>query len=451
MSYIPRHVEIDLQRLLQEDAPHRDVILIEGARQVGKTTLVEHVLGQQHVPFISLNLEKQALLRSRIDETREFAEFEQLLGDELDFDPGANCVLFIDEAQESLKLGAYVRFMKESWRGARVILSGSTLTRLFRGDARYPVGRVKRLVLRPFTFTEFLRAMAKERLAAEIMEDPTRITPTRHEHLLELLDQYLIVGGLPEIVKAYAAGGDWRHRRSEIFADYEQDFLRIFGEDLIAVIKGCLRSVANHVGSPSKNSSVIPEPTNRINEQIKRVFARLESWRLILHSEQRRISPEASHRYLPKRYLFDTGILRQLREKAVPTIRLLGTLNAAERRPLGGIVENQLAIELMNQTGELAGWKKTPAGLEIDFVMSVAERTFPIECKAIRRTKKTHLRGLFAYLDLFKQNTALVVSFAPFEVIEGRNGIRIINVPLYLAEQITEILRSLCGDQKLRF
>ena len=63
---------------------------------MGKTTLAERALGQVGLPTISLNLERQTLIRSRIDETREFAEFEELLLDELGFDPKVNSVLFVD-------------------------------------------------------------------------------------------------------------------------------------------------------------------------------------------------------------------------------------------------------------------------------------------------------------------------------------------------------------------
>lgn len=441
MTHVPRRLEPILVELLRETRPHHDVILIEGARQVGKTTLAELALEQAGLPAISLNLEKQTLICSRIDETREFAEFEELLRDELRFDPRVDNVLFVDEAQESRKLGGYVRFMKESWPAARVVLSGSTLARIFREDVRYPVGRVRRFVVRPFTFTEFLTAGGHEQMARDLVADPGSVSPARHERLLKHLDQFLLVGGLPEVVLLHASGGDFGRRRAEIIADYGQDFIRLFGEDTMAIVQGCLRSVANFVGSPSKNTSVIPQPTNKVNDEIRRVFTRLESWRLVLHCEQRGPSPEASQRFLPKRYLFDTGVLRHLRERALPSINIASTLDAAERRPLGGIVENQVAIELTDLFGELAGWKKSSAGLEIDFVCRVGERVVPIECKATLRIKRTHLRGLSNYLHMHGQVLGVLVSFAPLGVVEGMEGATILNVPLYLVERLPELVR----------
>jgi predicted AAA+ superfamily ATPase len=223
-------------------------------------------------------------------------------------------------AQESRMLGSFVRFMKEAWAHATVILSGSTLRRLFRAHTRYPVGRVRHLVLGPFSFSEFLRALDKTHLAAEMRSANTRIIGQRHELLLSLFDRFLAVGGLPAVVQAYASGDDHGAVRRQIIADYEQDFIRIFGEELIEIVRACFRSVANFAGGVSKNTSVVPSPSSRTNERINQIFARLEGWHLIFRSDQRRSSAQASHNYLPKRYLFDTGVLRELREAAVPAI-----------------------------------------------------------------------------------------------------------------------------------
>ena len=404
--------------------------------------MAQRALQRIDLPVTSLDLERQTLIRSRIDETDTFGDFEELLLDDLGFDPKLDSVLFIDEAQESHKLGGYVRFMKEAWPAARVVLSGSTLARIFRDDVRYPVGRVRRLVVRPFTFSEYLEAVGQHQLASLLLSDPSALSPRRHERLLTHLDQHLLVGGLPEVALAHASGDDYVRRRAEIIADYEQDFIRLFGEDTVAIVKGCLRSVANFVGSPSKNASVIPQPTSKINDEIRRVFARLESWRLVLQSEQRGPSPEASHRFLPKRYMFDTGVLRHLREKGVPSISILSTLNAAERRPLGGIVENQAAIELADRFGELTGWKKSSAGIEIDFICRIGDQSIPIECKAVLQLKRTHLRGLGAYLQQHGQAFGVMISCAPFDVVDGPKGTRIMNVPLYLAERLPELAQE---------
>ncbi len=439
MTYIPRNIESELYDFIDSSDEHKDVLLVEGARQVGKSTLVEHVISRFAAKTIIINLEKDRLFRLKIDECRQFSEFEELLRISFGFDPSESGILFIDESQESMVVGQFVRFMKESWPRTTSILSGSTLSRLFRKNVRYPVGRVKRLTVSPFSFQEFLRAGDNDFLADKLGA-PSQVSTLVHQELLLNLNKYLEVGGLPAVVLEYFHGRDFRQLRSSVIADYEEDFIRLFGEDDLGIVKACFRSVANYVGSPSKNSSVVPAPTTPVHHKINKIFSRLEQWKLLFRSEQRGVSPEKSHRYLPKRYLFDTGILRHYREAAVPSISLINSISAEQRKPLGGIVENQVAIELSRKNSELHGWKKSPSGMEIDFIFRRGDIHVPVECKAATRIKKTHLKGLRSYLRMYDQKVGIVVSLSLYERIHLDGGLEIINIPLYMAEKIRDFV-----------
>lgn len=442
IEYVGRAVDSDITAFLDDGSTHKPVLLVEGARQVGKTSAVLHALDRAGRTSVRLNLERDALARSEIDACREFSEFAELLADRHKFRGQLGDILFIDEAQESRRLGGLVRFMKEEWQAATVILSGSTLHRIFRGDTRYPVGRVRRLVLYPFSFSEFLVARGKTELSQVIREaSPNDISAGRHGRLLELYDEYLETGGLPEVVLARGGGGDWQRRRAGIVADYEQDFLRLLGEDRLSVVQSCLRSVANFVGGVSKNSTVVPNPSTAVNAQISEVFARLEAWHLILRSNQAGPSPEGSHKYLPKRYLFDTGVLRHLRESAVPPITALGSALPAVRSLLGGVVENQTAIDIARQGLEVSGWKRTSSGNEIDFVVSSEGRkAVPVECKASLTINRRHMRGLLGYLEFYSQSRGVLVSLAPYMVTRYRDGRSIVNVPAYLLARLPALI-----------
>ena len=455
---------MEIRQFIADRTPHKPVLLLEGARQVGKTTLVQRVLQESARPVTQINLERDALARSAFDDCREFAEFTDLLRDRFDFTGDAGQILFIDEAQESRMLGSFVRFMKEEWRSATVILSGSTLTRLFRPHARYPVGRMRRFILGPFSFSEFLRAVSQPHLADQVRRADRAISGQRHARLLELFDAFLAVGGLPAVVHAYASGADHRLMLRQIIADYEQDFIRIFGEESARslrateddenrrtgmvrrpsfsgqssdIARACLRAVANFAGGVSKNTTVIPSPSNSVNARINQIFARLESWHLILRSEQRGPGPQASHGYLPKRYLFDTGVLCELRESAVLAIRAVHTLSAAARTPLGAVIENQTAIELARSGAEPSGWKKAPSGAEIDFVVKRGAVTTPVECKAALAVNRKHMRGVVGYLRLHGLRTGYLVSLAPYGT-ETLDDIEVVNLPAYLLERLAQ-------------
>lgn len=444
MSYVERTIEPSIVDFLRRRERHKNVLLVEGARQVGKTSLVEHAIAASGKPACGANLERDVRLRSLLDACGSFAEFEQVLADRLKFTPGPGSVLFIDESQESRNLGRFVRFMKEEWTDATVVLSGSTLSRLFRDDVRYPVGRVQQVVVAPFSFSEYLVAVGEQPLATFVRGDELPVTPARHGRLLELFDEFLATGGLPAVVLARAAGEDHRELLAQIAADYERDFIRIFGERDADIVAACLRSVANFVGSPSKNTSVVPSPGTTVNARIGEVFARLQAWRLVLRSDQRGPSPESSQAYLPKRYLFDTGLLRHFRELGMPSIRVLETRSPAARGPLGGGLENQVAIEIARSGAGLCGWKKTPSGGEIDFLVTRGRKTVPVECKASLSLDGRSFRGIADYLREYDQSLGVIVSFGPYGVREievpgSRQTRRIVMLPAPLLERLGRI------------
>lgn len=438
--YIPRSLDSRIQEFIADNTPNKNVLLVEGARQVGKSSLVCQALEKCNRKHFAFNLEKDTLLRSFIDDCEEFSEFNQVLRDRIGFDGNSGYVLFIDEAQESRKLGRFVRFMKEEWRNSTVILTGSTLSRLFRDDIRYPVGRVQKITLWPFSFSEFLRTLGKEDVSEEIYKGKTDISLKHHQYLLELYDLFLIVGGLPEIVMAHANGKSFEPMLDQLIADYENDFVRIFGEKDIAIVKSCFKSVANFVGSPSKNTSVIPSPSTPQNARINDIFSRLESWHLLIKAEQKGPSAEANHSYLPKRYMFDTGILRRLRESAWPSISVIRTLSSASRIPLGGALENQCAIDISRFSETVSGWKKYSSGCEIDFIVKKRDIPVPVECKASLKFDRKHIRGMLDYMSEYNVGTGILVSLAPYQQIDVHGTGKIINIPAYMLEALDRVI-----------
>jgi len=134
-----REIEKKLRELILKN-DQNNVIIIEGARQVGKSYLVNNVLKSQSMPFISFDLEKDAKLRIAIDRTEDYNDFKMLMIDQ--YGIKKKSILFLDEAQESKKLAKYVKSFKEDWREVQVILTGSSMNRFFNKETRIPVGRM---------------------------------------------------------------------------------------------------------------------------------------------------------------------------------------------------------------------------------------------------------------------------------------------------------------------
>ncbi len=439
---IARKIAKYIIQLINNKDEFNNVVLVEGARQVGKTTLVRQVLKDLKIPFKEFNLEESKSLSEKIDLCKNFEEFTELVRVEMKFEPGGEEVLFIDEAQESRRLGEFVRFMKEKWWHTQVILSGSILSRIFREDVRYPVGRVTPIHVQPFSFEEFLKAGEETTLLEflELFPDKQKtFSQNTHEKLLQLLESYLKVGGLPEVVTTYFQKRDWRKLREDLLLGYYNDFKRIFGEDKQTYFIACLKATASLIGSPFKNSFVASRLDGGKNREIIGSLSQLEAWKMIFKVEQK--GPRVETQFHPKRYLFDLGIARQLRETATPVVRLLESEDSVGRTTLGGLVENVAAQVLINHSKELSGWKKASSGSEVDFVVPWQESVIPIECKAALRVKNSHLGGLRDFMKRHRVPRGFLVSLAPFEIRPLSREEEIIVLPLYLMERWQELVQ----------
>ncbi|MEN8254914.1 MAG: AAA family ATPase [Verrucomicrobiota bacterium] len=419
-----------LEGMLRDDR-QREVILVEGARQVGKSTLVSHVLAGMDAPSTAIDLEKDRKTARLIDKTADFADFRVLMKDHCGLREDGG-ILFLDEAQECPVLARYVKSFKEDWPGVRVVLTGSSMHRLFGKDIRIPVGRTRSLCVFPFSFPEFLRCLGDTELAETIHAAPGSLPPSRHEHLLGLYNRYLHAGGYPEAIKALAAGEAAEPVIDEIIGTLQDDFGR--KEDYgPALFEDTIRAVANHVGNPSKYTHL-----DTTKYHAKKIISAMRAWHLILEVRPHALDPQHSD-FLPKRYLHDLGVVNRQRSMAVPSISLLRTLDPQLRTPLGGLFENAVLLNLLEGASakmKVGTWRKgTRSAVEVDFVMDAAELglKIPIECKATLAVRRRHAGSVVDYLRTTHQPFGVLVSAAPLGVVYRGDGCCVMNIPAYLA------------------
>jgi predicted AAA+ superfamily ATPase len=424
----------DISPVLREmlrDASKREVILVEGARQVGKSTLVKQVLDEFDENYVAIDLEKDRKIARLIDKTVDFQDFRALMTDQCGLHENGT-ILFIDEAQESPVLARYIKSFKEDWTGVRVILTGSSMHRLFNTDVRMPVGRTRSLCVFPFSFSEFLRCSGEVELADLVRSAPDGVVASRHVLLLERYNRYLHVGGLPEVVKAFAAGDEFSSVVDEIMGMLQDDFARKEDYDP-TLFEQTIRAVANHVGNPSKYTHI-----DATKYYAKKVLADLCAWHLVLEVQAQSLDPQHTD-FLPKRYLHDLGVVSRFRSMAVPPISLLETMDPSLRAPLGGLFENAVLLSLFEGASakmRIGTWRKrTASSTEVDFVLDAATLglKIPIECKAVLQIKRRHAESVCAYLRETHQTFGVLVSAAPFGWVPAGENLRILNVPIYLA------------------
>lgn len=216
----------------------RKPLVLRGARQVGKTTLVE-LFAKEFDTYIYLNLEEK--------ETAElFAadySFEDLLAGiyfkaKEKQDTHKRTLIFIDEIQNEPKAVQTLRYFYEKRPDLYVIAAGSLLESLMGRHISFPVGRVEYMALHPCTFEEFLMAMGMEDLAESVAQ--LQVPQSLHTYTLDLFKKFMIVGGLPEAVANYAQ---------------HQDFVRLNGV-FNSLLSGYRDDVEKYASKPREQDAI---------------------------------------------------------------------------------------------------------------------------------------------------------------------------------------------------
>ncbi|MDR2563898.1 MAG: AAA family ATPase, partial [Prevotellaceae bacterium] len=185
--------------------PKRKPLILRGARQVGKTTIVQE-FAKEFDMFLHLNLERQADKSAfEANDTPEDVLVAIYLLKNKERKQGRT-LLFIDEVQNSKKAVAMLRYFYEDMPELFVIAAGSLLETLIDVHISFPVGRVEYLALRPCSFSEFLGAIGENQIREKLLsaELPNAI----HCHVLKLFNEFVLVGGMPEIIASYAENRD---------------------------------------------------------------------------------------------------------------------------------------------------------------------------------------------------------------------------------------------------
>jgi uncharacterized protein len=177
----------------------RKPLILRGARQVGKTTVIMDFAGQyRHRIFLNLEKLDHRNYFEISDDVKTITE-ALFLENRIPADAVQHTLLFIDEIQESPKAIHLLRYFYEELQELHVIAAGSLLEFAMRKVSSFPVGRVEFLYLHPLNFPEYLQAIGHTLAFEELHQLPIR--PVAHEILLKLFHRYTITGGMPEIIK----------------------------------------------------------------------------------------------------------------------------------------------------------------------------------------------------------------------------------------------------------
>lgn len=434
-----RKIEEELEAW--KSKPSRKPLILRGARQVGKSTLV-HKIGKQYTYFVPLNLEKPND-RKYFTKEREIKEIWQQLIFERDLpnDP-RNTLLFIDEIQEVPSAIKQLRYFYEEMPELAVIAAGSLLEFALGDIKSFPVGRIEEITLHPLDFEEFLMAMDETAAIKELKTIP--INDYACEKLFALFKIYLIIGGMPEVIKTYINQQNSLANLKSIYASIWD----AYKSDVIKYAKNATEAnVMRHIitTAPFVRDRISFDgfgASNYRSREVGEAFRALDLAKIIylIYPTSQTAPPQlANLTRRPRLQFLDTGLLNYASDIQTELLHL-DDLNEYYK---GFVVHHCITQELIAQRAQTSYrplfWvrENSSSNAEVDLTYKWQNLLIPIEVKS---GSKGGLRSLHEYMDAAPHNLAIrfLGNGILLENATTRKGktFKLLNLPYFLVSQI---------------
>ena len=420
-----------------KDSKDRKPLLLQGARQVGKTYIINLFGEKEYNQFTYLNFEQDKTLKSfferQLDPLLILENIGLYLGKKINT---TNSLIFFDEIQEAPNAITALKYFYEQHPEIHIISAGSLLGVSVGKNHSFPVGKVSFLNMYPLSFTEFLEAAGETALSELIENGSIRKLPEAiHGKLNELFKRYLFLGGMPEVLAHYFKHKDIAKARKiqeELIMAYERDFSKYTGKNQAIKTKEVWSSIPSQLARESKKFKY-----SEVKKKARAVhYAQTIEWlkgagliNVVYNISSPKIPISGyADRSKFKIYLFDTGLLGALLK--LPSSAII-TPDKLFEEYNGAFIENYAAAELnASNINELFYWT-SKSDAEVDFVIQHEDQIIPIEIKS---GKSLNTKSIRSYAN--KYQPKFIVRSSPRNY-EQRNDFY--NLPLYWISRILEL------------
>lgn len=423
--YLKRAIDVELEKWKNE--PLRKPLLLRGARQVGKTEIVRH-FGKSFKYFYEINFEIDKKVHSIFENSlnpKEICENLSLLYN-ISIVEGET-LLFFDEIQASLPAIQSLRFFYEKMPDLHIIAAGSLLEFALCELPTFGVGRIRSIYIYPMSFNEFLLALDEKKLLNKKQNaNPEYPLPQiLHEKLLELLKKFMVLGGMPEVVRTYVMYKDFNRCRlilNDLINSFNDDFAKYKSRIPVSRLRDVFESVVKQAGG----KFIFSKAGEGNHIQLKGALDLLIMAGIVIpvvHTSGNGmpLSAEANPKK-QKMILFDTGIFQRILNLDLSEIIFSNNFNTINK---GNIAEAFVGLEIIKyqpiyEKQKLFYWHREAqnSNAEVDFVYAKSQIIFPIEVKA---GTKGSMQSLFLFLKEKNLEKGIRISnenFSAFENIE---------------------------------
>jgi predicted AAA+ superfamily ATPase len=411
--------------------PQKMPLIINGARQVGKTYIVEQFGREHYESVLYLNMEIEdtfcKFLETELSPKKIIQYIEAVKGQEI---IAGKTLIFFDEIQACERALTSLKYFCEQAPEHHVVAAGSLLgVAINRQKYSFPVGKVNEINMYPLDFEEFLWAMNREKLAEEIKSHYARneaMPEVLHDVALELYQQYFIVGGMPAAVANFIETESFikvQPIQNDILNEYIADMAKYADPTTSIKIRACYNSIPAQLAK--KNTKFQYKVVQRGGTAT--IFGEAIEW--LIYAGIALKCQRLEHGYIPvnayvdlinfKLYMADIGILT-LRSK-IPLQTILSPIEV-DNTFLGAMTENYVAQVFTTKGYDLLYWQ-SEGKAEVDFILQINDAVIPIEVKKGRRNRS---KSLGVFTEKYKSPYSIRISKKNFGF---ENDIK--SVPLY--------------------
>ncbi|NDV81840.1 ATP-binding protein [Bacteroides sp. 51] len=408
---------------------NRKPLIIRGARQVGKTWLMKEFANREYENVVYVNFESdqqlQSLFIDDFDLSRILLALQVATG--VKPVPGKTLIIF-DEIQEAKRALTSLKYFQENAPEYHIIAAGSLLGIALHAHTSFPVGKVEFLDLYPLTFDEYLQALGEDALLGLLRERQWELVKAFKSKYVELLKQYYYVGGMPEVVAAFAQHKDFnevREIQKQILDAYQQDFSKHAPLEVVPRIRLVWNSIPTQLARENKKFVYGLIKQGARAKEFELALAWLMDCGLV-HKVNRVTKPAMPLKAYEdfgafKLFVSDVGLLACMAELDVKSLL---ENNAIFEEFKGALTEQYVLQQLIASSGlSVYYWSSEQSTAEIDFLIQQNGSIIPIEVKAAENLRAKSLKS---FVEKFHSTITIRTSMSDF-----REETWMVNIPLY--------------------
>lgn len=419
-----------------KNSPNHMPLIIKGARQVGKTWLMQEFGKTQYEKVAYISFDSNPRLDTLFRKDFNIKRLIDGLNIEVGFNiTPKNTLIIFDEIQENPLALTSLKYFCENAPEYDIVAAGSLLGVAHHKGTGFPVGKVEYLNLYPLSFKEFLLAMNENQILGIIDKNDFEMQKVFKERIIDLLRRYCYVGGMPKAVLSFSQEQDYnlvRKIQKNILSDYESDFSKHIPPEQVERTRLLWNAI----------------PSQLVKENKKCVYGKIKQ------------GARAKDFEIALNWLINSGLVHKVSRVTEPNmplkafedvsayklflldVGLLGAMNALDSRSLlendklfndyNGAVTEQYVLQEFKTIGNLPVFYWASNRAELDFLIQYQNNIIPVEAKA---TINLQAKSLKSFRQKYEPKISIRTSLADFEENAG-----LFNIPLYDIENVKEII-----------